>query len=308
MNSPRPKNMAASVSDRLKKIARDNGEDAMRVLIRYANERFLYRLSQSTHAEQFVLKGATLFSIWSAAPHRPTRDLDFLAHGDNSPEAMQIVFQEVCQTAVEDDGLVFLLETLKVESRRDEEAYPGLHVDVITALGNARIPLQIDLGFGDAVTPPPAEADIPGLLPDLPHPRLRAYPRETVVAEKLEVMIRMGITNSRMKDYYDLWYLSRDFAFTAEALTAAVKATFDRRGTALPEGVPLALTEDFASDTAKQAQWIAFLRRSGLTETGLSLSTVTTILKEFLMPVLRAARETPAVREIWPPGGQWHQE
>lgn len=305
MNTPRPKNLAASVGNRLKKIARDSGGDAMRVLIRYANERFLYRLSQSAHRERFVLKGATLFTVWADAPHRPTRDLDFLTHGNNTPEAMLVVFQNACQTVVEEDGLFFPPEAVKVETRRGEEAYPSLHVDVIATLGSARIPVQIDLGFGDAVTPPPAEVEIPVLLPDFPKPRLWAYPRETVVAEKLEVMVSLGITNSRMKDYYDLWYLSQNFAFVGETLAAAVKATLTRRGTVLVEGVPLALTDSFAANVAKQAQWTAFLRRSGLADTNLDLATVTTILREFLVPVLQAARASATFTVAWPPGGPW---
>ena len=305
MSSPRRKNIAVSVSDRLKRIARDSGADAMRILIRYANERFLYRLSQSVYCDRFILKGATLFTVWMDAPHRPTRDLDFLAHGDNSPENMKIVFQEVCQAEVEDDGLVFQPETLNVEPRRDEEAYPGLHVDIIAALASARIPLQIDLGFGDVITPQPVQVEIPVLLTDFPKPQLRTYPRETVVAEKLEAMVSLGITNSRMKDYYDVWYLSQNFAFDGETLSAAIKATFNRRGTALPEDVPLALTDTFASAAAKRVQWIAFLRRSGLANTGLELHTVNTVLRTFLIPVLQAAHTSTNTWWEWAMRGPW---
>lgn len=305
MRTLHPKNLAASVGDRLKKIARDGGQDMMQILIRYTNERFLYRLSRSDHRNQFVLKGATLFAIWANAPHRPTRDLDFLAFGDHEPEAMRVIFQEVCQTVVEDDGLVFLFDTVEVATRRNEEAYPGLHVDVVVALGNAQIPLKIDVGFGDAVIPSPVDGVVPVLLPDFAAPLLRVYRRETVIAEKLEAMVSLGLTNSRMKDYYDVWYLAQNFAFAGEEITTAVKATFDRRRTALPDAVPLSLTDDFALSPTKQAQWAAFLSRSGLTSFGPSLPAAITTLEQFLLPILAAMHASIDFTLVWKPGESW---
>lgn len=247
---PSPRNLAQSVRDRLVNYARASGEESMRVLIRYTNERFLYRLSRSPHQARFILKGATLFTVWADAPHRPTRDVDFLATGDPSAQGIVTTFRAICQMAVEEDGLIFLPESVWAEERRDKETYPGLHVELTAHLGTARIPLRIDLGFGDAVTPSPQEVEVPALL-DFPRPRLRAYPRETVVAEKLEALVSLGITNSRMKDFYDLWYLSRHFGFEGAPLSAAIRATFERRGTALPEAIPLALSVAFSGDPAK---------------------------------------------------------
>jgi predicted nucleotidyltransferase component of viral defense system len=299
-------NIAQSVRDRLVRQAHTRGEDAMNVLIRYANERLLYRLSRSEYCDRFLLKGATLFAVWTqGVPHRPTRDVDFLASGDNAPEKMVAIFRTVCATPVEADGLTLDPDSVTAEPRRDDEQYPRLHDDIVALLGTARIPLQIDIGFGDAVTPSPTEVELPVLLPDLPRPRLRAYPRETVIAEKLEAMVNLGMGNSRMKDYFDLWYLSRGFAFDGPTLASAIRATFVRRGTVLPDVAPLALTEAFSSDTAKQAQWRGFLRRSNLVEAAPDLLVIVEVLRAFLWPPLDAARAPKRFEATWHPGGPW---
>lgn len=298
------RNVAASVRDRLLAHARAHREDAQYVLIRYANERFLYRLSRSAHRDRFILKGATLFTLWGDEPHRPTRDMDFLATGQNSITSILPTFRDICQTAVEEDGILFPPESVTAQERRDEETYPGFHIELLGILGSARLPLQIDLGFGDAVTPPAADVELPVLL-DFPRPRLRAYPRETVVAEKLEAMTKLSIANSRMKDFYDLWYLSRHFAFEGASLSAAIRATFARRNTGLPGDVPLALTDAFAADTSKQAQWTAFVRRSKLTGDGSALPEVIEALHTFLWPPLEAMGRGSDFGLLWEPGGPW---
>ncbi len=304
MNKP-VRNLAASVHNRLVARARERREDAGFLLTRYANERFLYRLSLSPHRDQFVLKGATLFTIWQDAPHRPTRDMDFLGCGDASVQHALSVFRDICQVPVEDDGLVFPPERVAAAERREDEVYGGLHVDVVALMGSAVIPLQIDIGFGDAITPAPEESELPVLL-DFPRPRIWVYPRETVVAEKLEAAVSLGLTNSRMKDFYDLWYLATNFTFEGPPVAAAITATFARRGTSLPAGLPLALSEEFAADTGKQAQWNAFLRRGKLGDSvGLPLSNVVMMLRGFLLPPMEAVRARNEFSSLWSPAGPW---
>ncbi len=299
-----PRNLAQSVRARLVNYARVSGEESMRVLIRFANERFLYRLSRSPHRDRFILKGATLFSVWADAPHRPTRDVDFLASGDCTVEGIVPTFQAICETPVEEDGIVFPPESVRAQERRDEETYPGLHVELTAHLGTARIPLQIDLGFGDVVTPAAEEVEVPTLL-DFPRPRLRAYPRETVVAEKLEALVSLGLSNSRMKDFYDLWYLTRYFAFRGPSLAAAIRATFARRGTVLPEAVPLALSATFSGDPAKRMQWDGFLRRGGLSAGAPALEEVIEALRGFLWLPLESLGTGKGFAQRWEPGGPW---
>ena len=198
-------------------LAREQKEDFSIVLTRYGLERLLYRLSQSAHRDRFVLKGAMLFQLWSGHPHRPTRDLDLLGHGSPDPERFEGIFRDICRQNVEDDGLEFQSDSVRAESMKEDEEYQGLRLKLVSRLGNARIPIQIDIGFGDAVTPEPDEVIYPTLL-DGPAPTLKAYPRETVVAEKFQAMVMLGIANSRMKDFYDLWILMRQFEFSGPAL------------------------------------------------------------------------------------------
>ena len=229
-----------------------------------------------------MLKGATLFELWHEAVHRATRDVDLLGFGEPTVERMQAVFRELCAVDVEPDGLRFLERSVRAEPIRDGQAYGGLRVRLGADLDGARIALQVDIGFGDVVTPGVVEAEFPTLL-DFPAPRLRTYPRETVVAEKFEAVVRLGIANTRMKDFYDLWAMATTFAFDGESLAAALVATFDNRGTALPIEPPLALRSEFTADTEKQAQWSAFSRRVDLSP-AVSLNAVTEVLRRFLLP------------------------
>ncbi|HZQ34671.1 MAG TPA: nucleotidyl transferase AbiEii/AbiGii toxin family protein [Dehalococcoidia bacterium] len=301
--APRPRNLPASILDRLRNRAGAEGEELQLVLMRYALERLLYRLSCSPHREQFVLKGAMLFRVWADLPDRPTRDLNLLGYGEHDPERLQHVFRQTCTTAVEDDGLAFLADVITAEVMKEGEEYEGVRLRLEARLGSARIPVLIDVGFGDAVTPAPEEVSYPVLL-DLPAPRLHVYPRETVVAEKLEALVKLGMTNSRMKDFYDLWSLSRTFAFNGPTLTRAVRATFARRGTATADE-PLALTPEFAAEPARQVQWRALLRRVRIRGDVPSLEGVIDHLRRFLLPVLQAGAGGANLAAAWPPGGPW---
>jgi predicted nucleotidyltransferase component of viral defense system len=202
------KNLTASVRARLMNLARQGREDFGEVLSRYARERLLYRLSASDYRERFVLKGALLFSYWAGAPHRPTRDLDLLGRGEPDMALLEEAFRDICRAEVEPDGLAFLEDSVRGERIKEEEEYEGVRLRLTAALGNARIPLQVDVGFGDAVVPAPEEVAFPTLL-GMPAPQLKAYRRETVVAEKFEAMVKLGMLNSRMKDFYDVWELSQ---------------------------------------------------------------------------------------------------
>jgi predicted nucleotidyltransferase component of viral defense system len=226
------KNPAASARDRLLVLARERGEDFQLLLTRYGLERLLYRLTHSPHYDRFVLKGAMLFILWSGNPHRPTRDVDFLGSGDSNEAALLKVFRDLCAMPDQEDGVTFDPETVRIAPIRDDTEYGGMRVTLTGRLAGARIPIQADIGFGDAVTPKAVEMEYPTLLGG-PAPRLWTYPRETVIAEKYQALVSLGMANSRMKDFYDLWVMARDFDFQGESLATAIGNTFARRRTEL---------------------------------------------------------------------------
>lgn len=253
---------AASVHARLLALAKARGQDFNLTLNRYALERFLYRLSTSPARDSYWLKGALLFDLWFQAPHRPTRDADFLGFGPPDADSLRRVLADICAMNV-GDAMTFDATSMIIEEIREDTRYGGLRVRIGGRLGNARASIQLDVGYGDAVTPGPEEIEFPTLLGDLP-PRLRAYPRAAVAAEKLEAIASLGMANSRMKDYFDLFALAREGAIDRAELAEAIAATFARRGTALLEGLPMGLTDAFARDALKRSQWTTFLRRNGL--------------------------------------------
>lgn len=301
--SEKRKNLAASVRQRLANVSGRTGADFHQVLSSYAIERFLYRLSVSNHAKDFVLKGAILFTLWEGFPHRQTRDVDLLGFGDNSVEQLVEVFQEILASAVPDDGLSFSKE-IRGESIRALQEYGGIRISLVAHLGNARITVGVDVGFGDKITPPPKKTEFPTLL-DFPKPKLRAYPVETVVAEKLQAMVRLGIANSRMKDFFDLWHIGRHFAFDGQKLCSAIKGTFERRKTAIPTETPIGLSADFSGNPMKQTQWRAFCRKALKADDIVELDRVVEFLAGFLLPVLKGAESKTAFRAKWPVGGPW---
>ena len=255
--------LAASVRARLLNIAKAEQTDFNAVLVRYALERFLYRLSQSAHADHFVLKGAMLFNLWYAMPHRPTRDVDLLGFGASDLGAIAQAFREIVSVAAA-DGMVFDAASVSVEEIRKSAGYAGARVLVSAELARARCKTQIDIGFGDAITPGPVVATYPVLIADFPAPQLRTYPVYTVVAEKLHAMVLLGMTNSRLKDYLDLWILLDREALDPGILASAIAATFNRRRTMLPTELPIGLSDEFAGDASRQALWAALLRKNGL--------------------------------------------
>lgn len=274
------RNIGASVRARLLQLSRQNGQSFELVLTRFALERLLFRLGQSRHSNRFVLKGAMLFMSWFDDPHRGTRDLDLLGFGDPEPEEMLETFREILADAA-NDGVSFDVGALRVDRIREDVDYGGLRLKTTASISGARISLSIDIGFGDALEPGAEMLDYPTLL-DFPAPRLRAYARETVIAEKFQAMVALGRANSRMKDFYDIWILSRSFAFHDDRLPRAIAATFARRGTPIPTELPDALTPAFAADEQKQRQWKAFAEDVAL-DPG-DLTNVIGDIAEFLMP------------------------
>lgn len=290
------KNLAASVHHRLHNYAKANGEDFNLLLVRFANERLLYRLSISAYKDRFLLKGASLFTLWFNAPHRPTRDIDLLGFGSNEIADLEKVFVEICQIEA-DDALDFRPETVKGSEIKEGEEYQGVRVSFLALLGNARISLQVDVGFGDAVTPKATNVAFPTVL-DFPAPKLKAYPKETVVAEKFEAMVKLGMLNSRMKDFWDLRLLLSEFEFDGATVQEAIQVTFARRQTALPKQAPLALTDEFINDKGKQTQWRAFLRKNRLEGTT-ELREVIELLRRFFLPIIEASQQNQTLATEW---------
>jgi len=293
------------VRQKLSDLARARKEDFGLMLVKYGLERILYRLSRSNHHDVFVLKGALLFELWTHHTYRATRDADFLARGDNAPERFVRIFRELCVMEAEPDGLTFDVDSVKAERITENADYEGVRVTFTANLERARIPIQIDLGFGDAITLAPLVTDYPTLLP-APAPRLLAYPKETVVAEKFEAMVKLGIANSRMKDFYDLETLSRTLTFEGKILGEAVRTTFDRRGTQLPVGgMPLAFTPEFYDDDNKKKQWAAFRTRNAPYVAKIELKELIENIRRFLTPVVVASLDSSSFIERWEPGGPW---
>ena len=262
MNPANP-NVAASVRARLLNVAKAQGVDFNQVLVRFALERILYCLTQSQHADRFLLKGALLFTLWYDMPHRATRDADLLGFGASDLDSVAETFRDIAAMAV-DDGIVFDPASVTVEEIRKEAGYGGVRVIIAGELAKARCKTQIDVGFGDAVTPAPVDSIYPVLLDDLPAPKLRAYPTYTVIAEKLHAIALLGMTNSRLKDYFDLSVLLERETLDTDLLGQAIKATFERRGMSMPDDVPIGLTDEFAHDASRQSLWLAFLKKNEL--------------------------------------------
>lgn len=280
------KDLGASVRARLLNLAKAQGVDFTQVLVHFALERMLYRLSQSAHAERFLLKGALLFTLWYDMPHRPTRDADLLGFGPSDPDSVAAAFRDIARVEVA-DGIVFDPDSVRVEVIRENAGYSGVRVHLIGEIARAHCKTQIDIGFGDAVTPGPVEAVYPVLIDELPAPLLRTYPVYTVIAEKLHAIAVLGMTNTRLKDYLDLSVLFERETLDADTLAAAIAATFKRRGMTVPATLPIGLSDEFASDASRQELWRAFLRKNELEEQ--ALRKVVARLRSALEPALHRA-------------------
>lgn len=276
---------AASVRERLLKLAKAENSDFDQMLVRFALERLLYRLGQSPYADRFLLKGALLFTLWYDMPHRTTRDADLLGFGSADPQELKAVFTHIASMAV-DDGIHFNTEQLSIEDIRKVASYPGHRVTLKAELARAVCKVQIDIGFGDAVTPEPTLSNFPTLLPDLAAPQIRTYPVYTVIAEKLHAIVLLGMGNTRMKDYYDLMVLIQRETLDDALLAKAIQATFERRQTPATTQKPIGLSDEFANDAVKQTQWKSFLLKNDLPQ--VSLAEVVEILHSKLNALLPA--------------------
>jgi len=299
--------LAQSVQVRLVRHAKAANLDPNLVLTRYATERFLYRLAQSPHGDRFVLKGALLMLVWLGENIRPTRDADLLGSGEMDAPSLERIVAELCQITVEPDGIEFDATTIRVADIRADDPYGGMRATLLAHLGKARAHLQIDVGIGDAVTPPPEWLDYPSLL-GFPRPRLRAYRQETAIAEKVHAMVVLGAQNSRMKDFFDVHTLAMRESFEAEILRQALVATFERRSTPVPFDLPLALTPAFAAVEGKVKQWAGFLDRNRIETATKNLEVILLGLASFIGPVLRAGARGESIPARWLPGGPWRSD
>jgi predicted nucleotidyltransferase component of viral defense system len=295
VKKPAAKNVAASVRERLYQLAVRRNEDFALILTRYAIERLLYRLSLSGHRDRLILKGAMLFHAWTESPHRPTRDLDLLGFGEPSQDRCREMLREICAIPDAGDGLTFALDSLAAEAIKEDDIYHGVRIRLTANLAQARIPIQIDIGFGDFISPVPQDIDYPTLL-EMPAPRIRAYSMESVVAEKIEAMVSLGLLNSRMKDFYDVWFLARTFPFEAETLRAAIVGTFARRQTVWSNESISGLLAELTGSSAKQIQWRAFVTRNRLQ----APEEFAAILKS-----IHVFASVPTLDEQWSPDGHW---
>ncbi|MHB8550556.1 MAG: nucleotidyl transferase AbiEii/AbiGii toxin family protein [Acidiferrobacterales bacterium] len=297
-------NIAQSVHQRLLTQAKDTSRSFNELLQHYAIERFLYRLGQSKHAEKLLLKGALLLRVWQIPMARPTMDIDVLGRTTSTPEALIAIIQECMTLAVEDDGMRYDPESITTEAITLDADYQGWRIRFRGLLGNARVPMQVDVGIGDVVYPAPIWIDYPVLL-DQPAPHLLAYAPENAIAEKYQAIVELDMANSRMKDFHDIWTLAHNLEFSGEILSEAIRKTFERRKTDLPNSVPTAFTSEFYEDKSKLTQWRAFLNKGIMTEEEILLADVAKMLRDFLLPPTDALVSKRAFKMHWSRAGSW---
>jgi len=296
------RNISASVHQRLLRKARESARPFNELLQYFTIERFIYRLSKSRYADRFILKGALMFSAWSGPTSRPTMDIDLLGKIDNSLEVIGAVMQDTCKMDVAADGMTFNAETVTTTKITEDAEYEGVRVRIQGSLGNAQVSLQIDIGFGDVIVPGPSKVSYPALL-DFPAPELNGYTMESTIAEKFQIMVKLGVLNSRMKDFYDIWMLSRMFDFRGETLAEAIKATFEQRRTRL-DAVPV-LFRAVQEDEGKQIQWMGFIKKAKLNEAPESFEEVVDRVADFLSPPAGALADKESFRQAWKAPGPW---
>jgi len=299
------KNIAASVRQRLLNKAKETGRIFSELLQYFAMERFLYRLSKSRYADNFVLKGALMLTAWEAPLTRPTMDIDLLGRIDNSIETIVDVTREMCRQEVEPDGIVFDVTTIEAERIAEDAEYEGIRVRFRGSLDTAQIVMQLDIGFGDIIIPSSELTNYPTLL-DLPAPHLCGYSRESTIAEKFEAMVKLGILNSRMKDFFDIWLMSRQFDLKGVTLAEAILKTFSTRRTRIP-AEPVALTDAFANDTTKAVQWRGFLRRNRLSGAPKDFMEVIISIDAFLKPMSERLAAGHVFNSVWKAPGPWSE-
>ncbi len=294
------KNMGHSVNTRLKNYALQNKIQFEYVLLRYATERFFFRLGRSSLSKHFILKGASAFSVWFGPMFRVTRDADLHYSGNPDPEFLMKCFQKICLTEVPPDGVRFDLDSMRYFEIRKEQQYKGTRITFYAHIDQARVPLQFDIAVGDAVYPEAETMEYPELL-DLGAPAIKVYPQYTVIAEKFQTLTVLGMKNSRLKDFFDLWLLSESFDFDFLILQTAIHGTFQRRGTPIPDDFPISLTEDFYSNPLKQSQWNAFIQKIKPERSPATLEEAVQRIILFLRPFV-IKDSTP---ETWKAASDW---
>lgn len=297
------RDIPASVRGQLENLAKKSGRPLQELMQYFVMERFLFRLSQSEHADRFVLKGALMFAVWGTPQSRATRDIDLLARAENSVDAMSGMIKDVCRQPVESDGVEFLSDSVHGAIIKENAGYSGVRVTFVAMIQNARLAMQIDIGFGDVIYPAATIVDYPTML-GFEMPRLKGYPKETVIAEKFEAMVKLGQLNSRMKDFYDIHVLLREFEFDGDVLSLAIERTFANRGTMI-DSDPFVFSPPFLEDSIKQTQWTAFVRKSKLTGAPDSFADVLRETQAFLLPLVQAVSLKQKFTSRWTSGGPW---
>lgn len=298
------KNIEASIRDRLKNKSKETNCSFSELLQYYGMERFLYRFSRSKYVDKFILKGALMFTVWQVTGRRTTLDIDFSARYDNQITAIKEVINDVCNVGVVPDGLVFDPSTIKGQRIKENVDYEGIRVKFRGFLGRTRITMQIDVGFGDVIYPKPTAIDYPVIL-DLPKPRLKGYPAESVISEKFEAMVKLGLLNSRMKDFYDILLMMHQYDFNGTELVEALKRTFEHRKTPLPEHKPLFTEEIYNEKSDRQALWKAFLQKGDIKNAPEKLCITAREIEKFLINPLNAIHRGQEFSKHWEASGLW---
>lgn len=298
------KNIEASVRAKLHNKRKEAGIPFAEILRNYAMERFLYRFSQSEFSDKFILKGALLFTVWEVTDRRTTLDIDLLAHYSNKITEIEKVVKNICKVNVQPDGIHFDANSVSGTKIKEDADYEGVRVKFIGFLGKSKIPMQIDIGFGDIIHPAPKKIKYPVIL-DFPAPKLKGYSIESVVSEKFEAMVKLGLLNSRMKDFFDLWLMIRRFNFKGTNLTEALKKTFNHRKTALPEKKPLFAEEIYDENSDRQVLWKAFLTKGQIKHAPEKLGTTAKAIEKFLIKPLTAMAKGEKFNSQWNASGPW---
>lgn len=298
-------NLVASIRARLANYARQQGRPFHEVMQYYAIERFLYRLAESPYCEEFVLKGGLAFLAWGVPLRRPTRDIDLHGFISNSTDTIEAIFADICRQPVVADGMSFDASTIETSVIQNRATYHGVRIQFQGNLGTARVVMQVDVGFSDVLTSPTLTVDYATVL-NMPRPQLRAYPYEALIAEKFHAMVFLGRINSRMKDFFDVWTLINSVTVHGPAVQRAIVSTFQNRETRIPDDCPVALEETFA--VGKQAEWNAFLRRTGDGTNNISdFRDVITELRSFFLPVIEALYHDSVLEDVWRPATGWEK-
>ena len=304
MNKKAIKDISASIRARLLNLARSTGRDFNELAVRYTVERFLARLAASEYRDKFILKGAMLYIPWKLDDKRTTMDLDLLGFGSSDLKSMEKVFRQICNTVVENDGIKFDNESIAISMIREEAFYDGVRVIARATLGNMHLRLQIDVGFGDQIVPAPQTTEFPALLTE--HgPMIYSYSPETVIAEKFNAMVVLGMANSRLKDYFDIWMLSQSFTIEADVLLEAIRQTFRKRHTKFPQQEPVALSQDFSGNESKQKQWQGFISKQRKQKTAPGLPVIIEALRVFLLPIISGINTGILCVKTWQPEQGW---